>query len=95
MSGGGATASVPPSLRHHSHCGMDNLAELADWGQRQRQRKRQEEATRVAAAKAMQSEPTVGSGLGEKVRVVGAEEGEEVDLPPVLHKAWAAPRLRP
>ena len=54
------------------------------------------EAAEVSAAKAMQPEPaaTVSSGLDEKVEVVGAEEDEEENLPPVLHKAWDAPRLR-
>ena len=43
----------------------------------------------MSAAKAMQPEPTVGSGLDEKVEAVGAEEEDrEENLPPVLHKAW-------
>ena len=39
----------------------------------------------MSAAKAMQPGPTVGSGLDEEVEVVGAEEDEEENLPPVLH----------
>ena len=41
----------------------------------------------MSAAKAMQPEPTGGSGLDEKVEAVGAEEVKEENLPPVLHKA--------
>ena len=48
----------------------------------------------MSAAKAVQSEPTVGSVLDEEVVVVRTEEGEEEDLPPVLHKAWEASRVR-
>ena len=36
----------------------------------------------------------VPKGLDEKVGAAGAEEVEEENLPPVLHKAWEAPRLR-
>ena len=83
--------SLPPSLSHHS--GMSSLAELADW-RHNSCRRRQLEATEVSAAKAVQPEPTVGSGLDEKVEAVGAEDVEEEHLPPVLHKAWEASRLR-
>ena len=60
---------------------MNNLAELPDW----RHKRRQLGAAEVSAAKAMQPGPTVGSGLDEEVAVVGAEEDEEENLPPVLH----------
>ena len=76
--------SLPPGLSHHS--GMSSLPELADW----RHRRRQLEAAEVSAAKAMQPEPTVGSGLDETMDAVGAEENGEENLPPVLHKAWEA-----
>ena len=38
---------------------------------------------------------TMGSVLGEEVEEVEAEEEDrKEDLPPVLHTAWEAPRLR-
>ena len=64
----------------------DSLAGLADW----RHKQRQLEATKVSAAKAMQPKPTVGSEPDEKVEVVGAEEDEGENLPPVPNKAWEA-----
>ena len=48
----------------------------------------------MSAAKATHPEPTVGSGLGEKVETVGAEEVAGENLPPVLHTAWEASKLR-
>ena len=36
----------------------------------------------------------MGSELDEEVGVVGTEEDEEKDLPPVQHKAWEASRPR-
>ena len=68
---------------------MNSLAGLADWRHKRRQR-RQLEAAKVSAAKAMQPESTGGSGLDEKVEAVGVEEMKEENLPPVLHKAWEA-----
>ena len=65
-------------------------AGLAAW----RVKQMQLEAARVAAAKAAQSEPAVGSVLGERRWVEADEEDKEEDLPPVLHKAWEAPRHR-
>ena len=63
-------------------------AGLAAW----RVKQMQLEAARVATAKAAQSKPTMGSVLGG--RVEADEEDMEEDLPPVLHKAYEAPRLR-
>ena len=70
--------SLPPNLSHHG--GMVSLAELADWNERMQQR--QLEAAEVSTAKAVQPEPTLGSGLDAKVEEVGAEEDEEENLPP-------------
>ena len=48
-------------------------------------------AAKVSAARAMQSVPTVGSGLAKEAGVVAEKENM---APLVLHKAWEEPRLR-
>ena len=61
---------------------------LAVW----RAKQMQLEAAGVAAAEAAQSEPSVGSVLGEGVEAEEEVRGE--GLSPVLHEAWEARRLR-
>ena len=54
------------------------------------------EAAGASVAKATRSGPAVGSVLDEEAEVVKAGEGtcRGEGLPPVLHKAWEASRLR-